>query len=114
MERLRCRLQGKLVFYDMVCMYEQVAHKKYASDLCSKFSEIFKESADSCINENNNIMYKKGKKPWFGKQCERARKKYHIAKKKHAKFHMPSSKVDLLQASKTYKRKMNFFYCQIQ
>ena len=33
MERLRCRLQGKLVFYDMVCMYEQVAYKKYASGM---------------------------------------------------------------------------------
>ena len=43
-------------------------NKENINDLCSKFFEIFKESADSCINENNNIMYKKGKKPWFGKQ----------------------------------------------
>ena len=49
------------------------------------------------------------KKPWFGKQYGLARKKYRIAKKQHAQLSSSSTKLNLLQASKAYKRKLNFY-----
>ena len=56
----------------------------------------------------SNSRSKNGKKSWLGKQCGLARKKYHIAKKQHAQL-SSSTKLNLLQASKAYKRKLNFY-----
>ena len=75
------------------------------------FSEIFEESADSCIVVSSNSRHKNAKKSWFGKQCGLACKKYHIAKKQHAQLSSSSTKLKHLQASKAYKRKL-FFYIQ--
>ena len=44
------------------------------NNICILFSEIFSESAQSCINDNSSSNHKKGKKFWFGIECEKARK----------------------------------------
>ena len=77
------------------------------NDICHQFSDIFSESAQSFSHESSNSNYKKGKKVWFGKQCENARKQYHFAKRKHSKYSSTSTKMNLI--SKKYKRKLNYF-----
>ena len=80
--------------------------------ICHHFSEIFSESAQSCINDNSSSNQKKGKKVWFGTQCEKAWKQYHLAKSKHLKYLSTSTKLNLRKASKTYKKKIKTLYKQ--
>ena len=47
-------------------------------------------------------------KPWFGSQCNRARKKYHRAKRKYNLFPTNLNKRMLNKTSKEYKRVINF------
>ena len=80
------------------------------NDICNKFSEIYSTAAQSCNNnDDQGPKQKKGKKVWFGRQCERARKHYHTSKSKHSKHPSITTKLNLQQASKTYKKKMNYF-----
>ena len=75
------------------------------NDICKQFSEIYSTAAKSCNNDDQGPKQKKGKKVWFGKQCERARKHYHTSKSKHSKHPSITTKLNLQQASKTYKKK---------
>ena len=79
------------------------------NDICHQFSDIFSGSAQSFSHDSSNSNYKKGKKVWFGKQCENARKQYHFAKRKHSKYSSTSTKMNLISASKKYKRKLKYF-----
>ena len=80
------------------------------NNICYHFSEIFSESAHLCINNSSSSSkVKTGKKIWFGTQCEKARKQYHLAKSKHSKNPSAVTKINLSKASKTYKKKMNYF-----
>lgn len=84
-------------------------NKEIINSICFKFSEIFTESAQTCINANSVSNYKIGKKAWFGTQCENARRKYHLAKSKHSKNPSCSTRFRLTKASKVYKKKLNYF-----
>ena len=81
--------------------------KTKINSICLQFSEIFSESAKLSICDKGD--YKIGKKVWFGTQCENARKQYHSAKSKHSRNPTPCSKSNLIQASKYYKIKMNYY-----
>ncbi|MCG8113215.1 MAG: reverse transcriptase domain-containing protein [Candidatus Thiodiazotropha taylori] len=103
----------------MQCLHNEIIHakeyssnvdKKTVNNICAQFSEIFNDSAKSCNNNNNGSHAKNCfKKAWFGRQCEHSRNEYHRAKKKHAKNPSVASKAHLVNASKNYKRKLNFF-----
>ena len=60
------------------------------------------------INSDLNFRHKNDK-PWYGHQCRNARYQYHLAKKRHNKNPTQSNKSFLIQASKTFKQKMNFY-----
>ena len=79
------------------------------NDICHQFSEIYNNSSKLCTSTDSSSDYKKGQKVWFGRQCEKARKQYHVSKSKHSKYPSVSTKIELKQASKTYKKKMNYF-----
>ena len=79
------------------------------NDICNQFSEIYSTAAQSCNDDDPGPKQKKGKKVWFGRQCERAQKHYHLSKSKHSKHPSITTKLNLQQASKTYKKKMNYF-----
>ena len=66
-------------------------------------------SAKLSINDNPKGDCKIGKNVWSGTQCENARKQYHSAKSKHSRNPTHCSKSNLVQASKYYKKKMNYY-----
>ena len=84
-------------------------NKDNINSMCLKFSEIFHESAQTCIPDKSYPNHTKGKMPWFGKQCAHARKRYHLAKTKFSRCPSTSSRSSLVTASKAYKKKMNYF-----
>lgn len=86
-----------------------LVNKDKINSMCLKFSEIFHESARSCIPDKSYSNHIKGKKPWFGKQCAYARKRYHLAKTKHSRNPSSTTRLNLVTASKAYKKKMNYF-----
>ena len=80
--------------------------------ICGTISDIFSDSASVSmsikINSDSNFRHKNDK-PWYGHQCRNARNQYHLAKKRHNKNPTHSNKSILIEASKTYKKKMNFY-----
>ena len=56
-----------------------------------------------------NIKNQHKNKPWFGPQCLRARRSYHLAKSNYNKTKDNQTKHTLNLASKQYKRTMDFF-----
>ena len=49
----------------------QSVSKENINQICSRFSEIFQDSADSCINVNNQPKYINAKKPWLENSATR-------------------------------------------
>ena len=84
-------------------------NKDEINSLCLRFSEIFHETAQSCIPDQSYSSHTKGKRPWFGKQCAYARKLYYLAKTKFSRNPSATSRTNLVSASKAYKKKMNYF-----
>ena len=80
------------------------------NDICHQSSDIYSTAAQSCNNDDPGPKQKKGKQVWFGRQCERARKHYHLSKSKHSKHPSITTKLNLQQANITYKKKKESFY----
>ena len=62
--------------------------------------------------ENSKIMFwslNGRNKTWFGKNCKKARKKYHTAKTDNAKDKNTCNRNQLNAASKEYKKSMNYY-----
>ncbi|MEW8548549.1 MAG: reverse transcriptase family protein, partial [Candidatus Thiodiazotropha sp.] len=81
------------------------------NSICSTISDIFSNSAEvsMTVNTNSDSNFRhKNDKPWYGHQCRNARKQYHLAKKRCNRNPTQSNRSSLIQASKSYKKKMNF------
>ncbi|MCU7800877.1 MAG: reverse transcriptase family protein [gamma proteobacterium symbiont of Lucinoma myriamae] len=85
--------------------------KNDINSVCDTISDIFNASANVSITVNTNSdssFRHKTDRPWYGHQCRNARKRYHLAKKINNRNPTQSNKQTLNQASKSYKKKMNF------
>ena len=83
--------------------------KESVNYIASKINDAFQFSAKKVLdtrppsyNGRNNDG-----KPWFGYQCKNARRKYHLARRKHNVLKTDASKNDLCIASRFYKKTMN-------
>ena len=81
--------------------------------LCKGISDIFMHayamSDTSTQREQSQYTSQRPQKQWFGAECRTARKKYHLAKKIHKINSSNTNKINLIKASKEYKKKMNFY-----
>ena len=76
-----------------------------------QISNAFKSAASKTQSGKNvKLKTKHGNnRPWFGFKCQTARRKYHLARKKHFIHKTQSSRDALTLAGRSYKRKMNIF-----
>ena len=86
--------------------------KESVTDMCHKISDIFTEAHELTQRNKHHSPVEHPnsptQKPWFGIQCRRARAKNHLAKKIHRRNPSQTNETTLTNASKLYKRKMNF------
>ena len=85
-------------------------NKETINSISSDISALFSESSDKtypieqlAINPKNDRKHK----PWFGINCQNARKKYHIARRIHNLNRSHTNKANLKQQSTAYKRTLN-------
>ena len=80
------------------------------NSLCNDIGQVFQNAAEQSFPPVKPAS--SGRKPnsknWFGYQCENARRKYHKARKRNKKRPTDSNKLNLKNASKAYKKTMNF------
>lgn len=79
------------------------------NDIVVQISSLFKISATAVESTRKKFVLENKSKPWFGYQCNNARKKYHLAKKIHRRYSSDYTKEQLLTTSKSYKKTMNKF-----
>ena len=90
------------------------ANKDNINQICTDIGSLFISAAEVTSETSNNIPPKyisendKDQKPWFGYKCKNARRKYHIARKINNTYPSINNKSNLKEASKNYKRTMNF------
>ena len=85
--------------------------KETINHITCQISDAFKAAA-SKTKSSRKISHKpKGgiNRPWFGFKCQTARRKYHLAKRRHNIHKSDSSRNALILASRSYKRTMNIF-----
>ena len=77
--------------------------------LCDDLCNIFKDSSRKTFGESTKGVNKncKGDKPWFGTDCKRARYTFHKARKKYNVTRLFEHKVEMVLASKAYRRTVN-------
>jgi len=77
---------------------------------------IFRNAAQATFPSRNTVNYstKSKNKPWFGPKCNAARKNYHEAKQNYKISPNSDNKLRLQNASKQYKRTMNFYIKKYQ
>ena len=80
------------------------------NSLCTDIGHVFQNAAEQSFPPAKPASSKRkpNSKNWFGYQCENARRKYHKARKRNKKRPTDSNKLDLKNASKAYKKTMNF------
>ena len=81
------------------------------NSICNEIGQVFKDSADQSFPTLKTASSRKktNSKGWFGYQCENARRKYHKARNSNKKHPTSSNKSNLKNASKAYKKTMNFY-----
>ena len=81
--------------------------------LCKGISDIlthaYAMSDTRTQREQSRYTSQRPQKQWFGAECRTARKKYHLAKKIRKINSSNTNKINLIKASKEYKKKMNFY-----
>ena len=87
------------------------------NEITNKLCDLFNESADKTfqrtkINTKFHTGSKNNHKPWFGFNCEKARKSYMKARKIYNLQKNRDNKSALLNASKLYKSTMNKYISQ--
>ncbi|MCG7875884.1 MAG: reverse transcriptase family protein [Candidatus Thiodiazotropha endolucinida] len=85
--------------------------KETINHVTRQISDVFKGAA-SQIKAARTKCYKpkaSNNRPWFGFKCQAARRKYHLAKRRHNVLKADSTRNDLISASRAYKRTMNIF-----
>ena len=107
----RIKIQSLLANITKTSQTTDSLSKEKVNTLCNKFSEIFKETSNSCNNYNkgSNIA-NNSKQPWFAYQCAMSRKTYHRANIMHAKHPSSASKASVVPQAKVYKKKLNYFF----
>lgn len=82
------------------------------NNLCSEITNIFVESASKSFGINNSmhttLKTNRPHKQWFGIQCQNARKNYHDAKRAYNINPSRTTKTNLNNCSKDYKKTLNF------
>lgn len=74
-----------------------------------QLSNILTQAAKLSFPINFNKTNFSKEKTWFGPNCYKARKIYHLSRKKYKRFRNNVNRERLLQTSKSYKRTMNFY-----
>ena len=75
--------------------------------MVGQISDLLNTSASAAQGTPPNPKYNSSSKPWFGHECKSARTKYHLAKKMHKRANSATSKINLIKASRSYKKVMN-------
>ena len=78
------------------------------NDFCSKIVNIFLESKETSFENKHFAAINNNNKRWFGRQCQSARRKYHIARKIKRRHPSTTNHRKLKEASQSNKQKMNF------
>lgn len=81
-------------------------------DIASELQHIFQNAAEITFPNRPSIpkiTSFANNKPWFGPKCKHARDNYHDAKEKYKNNPSADNKTRLRNASKSYKRVMNFY-----
>ena len=84
------------------------------NQICTEIGSIFVSAAET-TSGTSSASHKyisdtnKDSNPWFGYTCKNARRKYHIARKINNINPSGNNKAKLKEASKNYKRTMNFY-----
>jgi hypothetical protein len=81
------------------------------NNLTRDLETIFRNAGAATFTDKT-FNYKRSfpnNKPWFGPKCHAARQNYHEAKEVYNKYRNNDNKVRLRNASKQYKRTMNFY-----
>jgi hypothetical protein len=81
---------------------------EYVTD---ELASIFSNAAEVTFPKRKQTSFSSNvnDKPWFGPKCNQARKNYHDAKGKYRSSPTPDNKTRLQNASKSYKRTMNYY-----
>lgn len=81
------------------------------NEIALQICDTFQQSAAKieCSRVKNRPSKNPENRPWFGFQCKNARKKYHLAKRKHNACKSIVNKSALVSASRIYKKTMNKF-----
>lgn len=89
-------------------MRENITHitQHDINTITTKLSDTFSRSASSSF-DHRNTGHSTNDKPWFGRECHRARKEYHRTKTAHHINPTHVNKQRLKTASNKYKRTMN-------
>ena len=77
-------------------------------NITQKITNLLNDSAKITFGKKYYQMTK-SRQPWFGKQCQCSRKRYHAAKANYRKFKTRGYKINLGIASKDYKKTMKYY-----
>ena len=83
-------------------------NKEIMSGFCSKIGNIFLEPKQKSFENKHFAAVSNNIKRWFGRHCQSARRKYHIARKINQCYPSTKNHRKLKEASQSYKQKMNF------
>ena len=83
-------------------------NKEVMNDFCSKIGNICLESKEKSFENKHFVAISNNNKRWFGRQCQSARRKYHIAPKINQRHLSTTNHRKLKKTSQSYKQKMNF------
>lgn len=83
-------------------------NNEVVNDFCSKIGNILIESKTKSFENKVFNTGNTNNKRWFGAQCQSARRKYHLAQKINQNNPSPINKQNLKDASRSYKRTMNY------
>ena len=93
---------------DTIQSYGPDVEKESITNIVGQICDLLHTSASAAQGKTPNPSeHNSSSKPWFGRECKRARTKYHLAKKMHKRANSDSSKINLVEASKSYKKVMN-------
>lgn len=85
--------------------------KDSINSIASQIGDAFQVSAKKVhdLRSNYTAAKKTKNRPWFGYQCQNARKKYYLAKRRHNLYRSAENKNALIKESRSYKKTMNKF-----
>lgn len=85
--------------------------KESLNNICTSVGNIFSESANKSFQRTQSFAqqnHNPDNKPWFGRQCQNARWKYHLARRIQNANPSSTNKTNLKNASQNYKKDNEF------